>query len=438
VVLGLLLLVTLVLLNGALSMSEIALVSAKRSRLQALADDGHRGAARALELSAHPSRYLSTVQVGITSIGILSGAIGEATLVRHLESALATLPVVQPYAGSVALAMMVIIVTALSVILGELAPKRIGLLHPELVARWAAPLLHRLSVAAQPVVRALIITTDALLSVLRIERSPGPAVTADDVRGLIEQGMAEGVFQPAQRELLTNVLDLNRPVAVVMTPRAEVVYLDVSDSAEQMRQRLADSWHGMLPVCEGGIQHVVGVVRTALVMDRLLKGQAIPLRALMSAPVLLPEAMSLVRALERLRLARSPMGLVINEHGDVEGLVSVSDIVGAVVGGLPSEPDEEPPIVRRADGTLLIDGRVSVDALERELGLSSLDGEDSTVFHTVGGLVAARLGRVPRTGDAFEVANVRFEVVDMDFHRVDRVLVSRLDGSDAASAPAGE
>lgn len=421
------LLLGLVLLNGALAMSEIAVVSARRGRLQALADRGHGGAARAVELAADPSRLLSTIQVGITTIGVLSGAIGEATVAPQLEPLLEAVPWVGSYARPLSLGLMVVGLTYVSIVLGELVPKRIALLHPESIARHVAPALHWLSLAAHPVVRGLSASTDTVLAVFGIRRPPGPAISEDDIRGLIEQGTAEGVLIGAEGELMGNVMDMgDRPVCRIMTPRAEIVYLELGAPAERTRAILARTAHAALPVCDGGLDHVVGIVRAAAIIGPLLEGQSVVLSELMTEPLVVPDTLPLTGVLERLRHARLPVALVVDEHGRIEGLVSVSDVVGAVVGGLPAEPEDEPLIVRRADGSLLVDARLSIDLLEHELRVASLEPGGHAVFHTVGGLVMACVGRVPRTGETFDLQGFRFEVVDMDRHRVDRVLVSTI------------
>jgi putative hemolysin len=417
----------LVLLNGLLAMSEIAILGARRVRLKALADQGQAGAARALALAADPSRLLSTIQVGITSIGVLSGAIGEAAFAIRLEPGLAKVPAVGAYARPLSMALMVLGVTYVSIVLGELVPKRLALLGPDRIARLVAPSLHWLSVVTQPVVRILSMSTDGILAMVRGRATPEPTFSADDIRGLIEQGTAEGVLRGPEGDVLANVLDMGeRSVRRIMTPRSEIAYLELGDPVERARAVLAQTPHTVLPVCDGGLDHVVGVVRAADMIGPLLQGRTVVLGQLMTEPVMVLETLPLTRVLERLRLAQLPAALVVDEYGQVEGLVSVSDLVGAVMGGLPAEPDDEPPIVRRADGSLLVDGRLAIDALEHELQVPTLEPPGLGVFHTVGGLVLIGIGHIPCIGETFEVSGFRFEVVDMDRHRVDRVLVSRV------------
>ncbi len=427
-------LLVLVLLNGLLAMSEIAVLSARRVRLKALADQGQAGAVRALALAADPSRLLSTIQVGITSIGVLSGAIGEAAFAMRLEPGLAKVPVIGAYARPLSLALMVLGVTYVSIVLGELVPKRLALLGPDRIAWLVAPSLHWLSVVTQPVVRILSMSTDGILAIVRSRTTPEPTFSADDLRGLIEQGTAEGVFRGPEGDVLANVLDMGeRSVRRIMTPRSEIAYLEIGDPVERARAVLARAPHSVLPVCDGGLDHVVGVVRAAAVIGPLLQGRPVALAQLMTEPVIVPESLPLTRVLEQMRLAQLPAALVIDEHGQIEGLVSVSDLVGAMMGGLPAEPADEPAIVRRADGRFLVDGRLAIDALERELQVPTLEPTGLGVFHTVGGLVMVGLGHIPSTGETFDVSGFRFEVMDMDRHRVDRVLVSRTTESPGGS-----
>ena len=423
----LLLIFVLILLNGLFAMSEIAIVSSRRARLVQMADEGSTGAQRALQLSAEPTRFLSSVQVGITSIGILNGAIGEAAVVTRLNGFFEQFPVLAPYAHALAMGTMVVVLTYVSLIIGELVPKRLALIHPERVATIIARPMQILSAGARPLVLLLSVSTEAILRLLRVRQVKRPAVTVEEIKVLFEQGAEEGVFEPTEHELMTNVLNLDqRHVGSVLTPRSDVVYLDVHDSMEANREKLRGAQHNVLPLCDGGLGHVLGFVRATKVLERVLETGVLDLASLAEPALYVPETMTLMKLLEQFKRTHLPLALVVDEFGDVEGLVSLTDVIAALVGDLPSEPGEEPSVVRREDGSWLIDGSLDLETVIRTLDDDSvLTDEDRQHYHTLGGLAMLALGRVPRTGDVFERGDYRFEIVDMDGNRVDRVLVSR-------------
>ena len=423
------LLLGLILLNGVFAMSEIAIVSSRRTRLLQMADAGGTGAGHALKLASEPTRFLSSVQVGITSIGILSGAIGEASIASRLRTSIEHVPVLTPYADTLSLAVMVILLTYVSLILGELVPKRLALTHPEAIASIIARPMDVLATLGRPIVTLLSVSTDAVLRSFGVRHVKQPAVTLEEIRVLLEQGADEGVFEGAEHEMVTNVLNLDdRHVSAVLTPRSDVVFLDVRDPLDANRHKLRQAPHNVLPLCDGGLDHVLGFVRSTTVLEKLLEGGTIDLPALAEKPLFVPETMSLMTLLEQFKRTHLPAALVVDEFGDVAGLVSLTDVITSIVGDLPAEPGEEPMIVRRDDGSWLFDGGLGLDAALRTLDAESLlADEDRQHYHTLGGLAMLALGRVPRTGDVFERGGYRFEIVDMDGNRVDRVLVSRID-----------
>ena len=423
-----LLLSTLILLNGAFAMSEIAVVSSRRARLTQLVEEGHTGAARALELASEPTRFLSTVQVGITSIGILSGAVGEAAIADRIQMGLETVPVLAPYSEGLSLALMVIVLTYFSLIVGELVPKRLGLTHPERIASLVAGPMYALAAAGRPVVWLLSKSTDTLVRILRFPQTKQPAVTLEEIKVLMQQGTDEGIFEEAEQKLVTNVLNLDdRQVGAILTPRSDVVFLDADAPFEQNRITLSETPHTVLPLCRGSLDDVVGFVRSIDVLTRVLRGEPVDLAALASPPLFVPRTVTLMALLEQFRRTHLPVALVVDEFGGVAGLVSLADVTAAIVGDLPVSPNEEPAIVRRQDGSLLVEGSLEIDQLEEELQADLLNEDDRRHYHTLGGLVMFALGRVPRTGDMFDHAGHRFEVVDMDGNRVDRVLVTPAD-----------
>jgi putative hemolysin len=419
------LLLCLILLNGVFAMSEIALVSSRRARLAQLVESGQRGAARALELSADPTRFLSTVQVGITSIGILSGAVGESAIADRLRVFIEAVPLLAPHAQSIALTLMVIVLTYVSLILGELVPKRLGLTQPERIASLVAGPMTTLATIGRPIVFLLTKSTEALLTLLRVSRTKQPGVSIDEIRVLMEQGTEEGVFERSEQELVTNVLNLDeRHVGAVLTPRSDVVFLDALRTFEENHETLSTSPHTVLPLCRGNLDDVIGFVRCTDILARVIRHEAVDLAAMASAPLFVPHTVTLMALLQQFRQTHLTVALVVDEFGGVAGLVSLTDVTAAIVGDLPAYADADPAVVARQDGTLLVDGALEIGELERRLDSDLLQDDGRRQYHTLGGLAMFALGRVPRVGDTFEREGHRFEVVDMDGNRVDRLLVS--------------
>ena len=428
----------LILINGAFALSEIAIISSRRVRLAQMADTGNAGAKQALVLASQPTRFLSSVQVGITSIGVLNGAIGEAAIAGPVRSGLGQVAALAPYAEPLSLVIVVASITYVSLILGELVPKRLALTDPEKIASLIARPMQVLAAIGRPVVWFLSISTDAILRLLGVRKVNKAAVTMEEIKVLIEQGTEEGVLEPSEHEMMTNVLNLDeRHVGSVLTPRSEVVFLDVHDSVERNRDRLRHELHDVLPLCEGGLQHVLGFVRATRVLEQVLEGRNVDLPALAEPPLFVPESMTLMTLLEQFKRTNLPAALVIDEFGQVEGIVTLTDVIAAIVGDLPGENDEEPAIVQRDDGSWLLDGSLDIATLVRTLEDDLLLGQEGRQhYHTLGGLAMVSLRRVPRTGDVFERGHYRFEVVDMDGNRVDRVLATRIDPNDAPPSSA--
>jgi putative hemolysin len=428
----LLLVFILILLNGLFALSEIAIVSSRRVRLVQMAEEGSIGARRALQLGSEPTRFLSSVQVGITSIGILNGAIGEAAVVTRLNAFFEQVPVLAPYAHALAMGTMVVVLTYVSLILGELVPKRLALTRPERVASVIARPMQILATAVRPLVLLLSVSTEAILRLFRVPQVTQPAVTVEEIKVLFEQGAEEGVFEPSEHEMMTNVLNLDqRHVGSVLTPRSDIVSLDVRDPIEANRAKLRGAEHTVLPLCDGGLDRVLGFVRATKVLEQVLEMGVLDLQSLAEPALYVPETMTLMTLLEQFKRTHLPLALVVDEFGDVEGLVSLTDVIASIVGDLPSEPGEEPAIVRREDGSWLMEGSLDIDTVLRTLDDDLLlTSEDRQHYHTLGGLAMLELGRVPRTGDVFERGTYRFEVVDMDGNRVDRLLVSRVPARD--------
>ena len=422
------LLLVLILINGVFAMSEIALVSSRKPRLQQLASEGHTGARLALSLADDPTRFLSTVQVGITSIGILSGAVGESAIALHVQHWLMRFPAVAPYAEGLSLAVMVVSLTYVSLILGELVPKRLGLTSPERIASLVAGPMSILSAVGRPLVHLLSASTDLVLSLLRVSRAPQPSTSDEEIKLLMAQGAQEGVFEATEQAIVSNVLHLDdRYVGAILTPRADVTFLDVAREWPENARVLEASHHAVIPLCRGGLDEVIGVVRSSAILGHLLRGDPVDLQALASPALFVPRSTTLMALLQQFKQTHLPVALVVDEFGGINGLVSLTDVTAAIVGDLPETTGGDPWLVRRDDGTWLVDGAAEVAQLEQALQLTIAANENERQhYHTLGGLIMYALGRVPRTGDGFERGGVRLEVVDMDGHRVDRVLVSTL------------
>lgn len=420
----------LILLNGLFAMSETALVSARKAGLRQRADAGDRSARTALELANSPNRFLSTVQIGISLIGVLSGAVGGAAIAEPLANALSgAVPVLAPYAGAIAFGSVVGVITYLTLIAGELVPKRLALGDAETVASRIAGPMRFISTLASPAVWFLGVSTDAALRLLGVRPSEEPPVSEREVEILLEEGARAGVFEDEERDLARRALRLDdRPVRALMTPRPRMVWLDADELPEEHRRLVAESRHSYYPVARGDLDDLMGVasVKDALAQE-IREERPADLIGSLRRPALLPEGAPATEALAAFKRSGLPLALVIDERGDVEGLVTPSDVLEALVGDL--EEPEGTPFVQREDGSWLVDGLANADELEERVGLSGLPEEQKEDYQTVGGLVMARLGRVPTAGDRFEWGGFSFEVVDMDGHRVDKVLVARTPGS---------
>jgi putative hemolysin len=418
--------VFLILLNGLFSMSETALVSARKAGLRQRAESGDGGAVCALELAESPNRFLSTVQIGISLIGVLSGALGGATLSRPLARVLSEIfPGLAPYAGAITFGAVVGAITYLTLILGELVPKRLALNGPEkLAARVAGP-MRLLSTLASPAVWFLGVSTDAVLRLLRVRPSDEPPVSEREVEVLLEEGARAGVFEDEERDLARRALRLDdRPVRALMTPRPAMVWLDADDPTEEHRRLVAESRHSYYPVARGDLDDLLGIapIKDALARE-IHTGEPADLLGSLRPPRLLPEGAPATEAVAAFKRSDLPLALVVDERGNIEGLITPADVLEALVGDL--EGPLQAPVVRRADDSLLVEGLLPAEELAERLGLRALPEERGGDYQTVGGMVMAHLGRVPTAGDSFEWEDFCFEVLDMDGNRVDKLLVAR-------------
>ncbi len=425
--LEILIIIALILANGLFAMAEIAIVSARKARLKQLANEGHKKAEIALHLADNPDDLLSTVQVGITLIGILAGAFGGATIAGRLTPLIAAWPPLAPYADSVALTTVVIGITYLSLIIGELAPKRIALDRPERIASSLAPLMRALSKAAHPVVRFLTWSTDAVVAILPIKQSSELPVTEEEIKVLVEQGTKAGAFEEAEQELIEGVFRLaDRRASELMTPRHEIAWADLAAPAETLRRAFAESPHSRLPVGEGSLDKIVGIVYVKDLFAHGSDAASIDLAKLLHKPLFIPEAARAMRVLEKFQTSGTHFGVVIDEHGGVEGVLTLTDLFQAIVGHLPTEdePACRPPYFRRQDGSWLVEGGLPVAELKELIPIGPLPEEDEHTYTTIGGLIMTVLEKIPQPGDFIQMGAWRFEVVDMDGNRVDEVLIS--------------
>ncbi|HJR78641.1 MAG TPA: hemolysin family protein [Anaerolineales bacterium] len=421
-------LILLIVANGIFAMSEMAVISARKARLRQRLDEGDRGAAIALTLAEKPTRFLSTVQMGMTLVGILSGAFGGATIAENLAGYFARIPALAPYSEAIGVGIVVLVITYFSLVIGELVPKRIALNNAERLASLLAPPLSVISQLARPAVSFLSFSTDTILRILGIRPGNEPAVTEEEVKILIDEGRQTGIFEDTEQKIVERVFRLSdRTVSSIMTHRSEMVWLDLEEPFEDNMKKIVESGHSNFVVCQGDLDHVVGIARAKDLVVDWANGKPTSLKMSPQMPPYVPENMNALDVVERLRKVKSPMALVVDEYGSIAGMVTFTDILEAIVGDIPGMDVEgdEPEAVQREDGSWLLDGMMSVDELEMLFDLDELPEEDIN-YETISGLFMAQLGRIPELGDFFEWERLRFEVIDMDGHRVDKVLVTPL------------
>lgn len=415
----------LIIANGIFSMSEMAVVSSRRVRLQQLANQGDAKARAALKLADSPNQFLSTVQVGITLIGILTGAFGGATIANRLVPYVRLVPFLAPYSEPVSFGIVVLIITYLSLILGELVPKRLALNNPEKLAASVAIPMRALASLASPAVVLLSASTDLVLRTLGITQTAEPQVTEEEIKILIEQGTEAGTFEEAEQDMVERVFRLgDRPVSALMTPRPDIVWLDLDDPPDENRQKMAESAYSRYPVCQEGLDNVLGIIPVTDLLARSFRGEDLDLTVGLRQPVFVPESTRGLKVLELFKQTVTHMALVVDEYGVIQGLVTLNDIMSEIVGDVPAGPGEdEPQAVQREDGSWLLDGMLPVDEFLELFNMQSWENEERGSYQTLGGFVITHLGKIPTAADHFEWQGMRFEVMDMDGNRVDKVLV---------------
>ena len=420
----------LIAANGLLAGVEMAVVSSRRSRLEAQAEEGNRKAQAALDLIEDPGVFLSTVQIGITLVGILAGAFGGATIVARLTPALAQLPISPGAARTIALSIVVIGITYLTLIFGELVPKRIALIRAERIARNSAPSMKRLAMIASPLVWLLDSSTDLALRLLGQRPVAPPPASEEEIKYLMAEGARVGVFAGTERELVERVFrfaDLR--VGELMRPRPEIVAIDIDMPAEDVLRMVTAATYSRFPVYRETLDNVLGIAHAR---DILVQGEELDLRSILRQPLFVPESQLISATLRAFQVTHSHMAIVVNEYGETEGLITLEDVLEQLVGEIEDEYDRvEQAIVRREDGSLLVDGLLPADDLRELLGVERLPGEENYRFNTLAGFVVGQLGRLPRVGDYIYANGHRFEVVDLDGRRIDRVIITRAAGAAA-------
>lgn len=424
----LLILALLLIANGIFAMAEIAVVTVRKARLKSLADAGSKRAKATLLIAQEPSRFLSTIQVGITLVGMFAGAYGGDTVVTQVVPMLEKFSWLAPHAHAVALALVVIGITFASVIFGELIPKRLGMAYTERVALIFAPTMGRISRIFSPIVWILTTTTEWLLKLFgfKTHREETP-VSEEEVNSLVEEGLNAGVFNKTESQMVAGVLELDElPVTALMTPRPKIVFLNIDDTDEVNWRKIVASGHSYFPIFQGNRDQVLGMVAVKALWAHSAIGLPTTLRNLLVPPLVVPETMTAIHLLEAFKKASKHIALVTDEFGAIQGVVTLIDVLEAIVGDLPNMgPRSAPATKQREDGSWLVDATLGTSELKTLLSLDSLPDEDRADFQTVGGFVVTHLGRIPTAGDFFDHAGWRFEVVDMDRHRVDKILIAK-------------
>lgn len=425
----LLIIAVLIALNNLLAMTEASLFAVRKARLQQRINEGDKQAETALKLTENPNLFLSVIQIGITLIDVLTGAVAGATLADFLARQLQNVPALAPYAHTIGLVVVVLVITYFSIILGELVPKRLAIQNPEGIASFFAPPMLFLSKVLSPVVRFLSFSTDVVLRVIGVRPSTEPPVTEEEIQVLLDQGTQAGVFEEAELDMVAGVFRLNdRRVYSLMTPRTEIAWLDMRNDADEVLGKLSESPFSRYPVCQGSLDNVLGIVKARDLLTRSVKGEPLNLKECLLPAIFIPETSFASRALEVFKENNKELVLVIDEFGGVTGLLTINDVLEEIVGDIETS---EPQVTQRQDGSWLLDGMLDVDEFKELFKMGTLPNEND--YETLGGFVMANLGHIPTSGDQFEWEGLRFEVVDMDGRRVDKILVTTLPARPAAN-----
>ncbi|MCJ7444309.1 MAG: hemolysin family protein [Methanotrichaceae archaeon] len=419
-------LLLLIIANGIFSMSEIAIVSARKALLKQHAEEGDSSAQKALELAEDPTEFLSTIQVGITLIGILAGAYAAAALSENLAVYLEMIPPLAPYSNALSIIVVVVVITYFTIVIGELVPKRLALNDPEKIASRIAFPMTTFSRIASPVIALLSASTELILRALGVKKYEEPKLTEEELKVMLVKGFTAGVIEEAEQDIMERVFRLgDRSVDAVMTPRKEIVWLDINDTPEVIRDKLSSGSYSLFPVCKGRLDNVLGIVQSKDLLYCSIKDEKVDLKSNLLPPLFVPESMKALRVIEKFKQTGIHLAIVIDEYGSVQGVVTLTDLLEELVGDIP-HIDElgEPQIMKREDGSWLLDGMLPIDEFKETFQIAELPGEKEELYQTVGGFVMMHLEKIPKEGDHFEWDEYRFEVMDMDEHRVDKILLS--------------
>jgi putative hemolysin len=424
--LEILIILLLIIVNGVFAMSGMAVVAARKSRLEDRADKGSARAKAALELAGAPNRFLSTVQVGITSIGILAGAFGGRTIADRMAAYLNTIPAVEPYSDAIGVTVVVVAIAYFALIIGELAPKRLALRYPESIAAAMAHPMNVLTTISSPIVHLLNISTDAVLRVFGRHHVQEPSVTEEEIKTLVEKGTEAGIFEESEQNMVEAVFSLgDRSARSLMTPRTQIVWLDANAPDDQVRAKIKESGYSRFPVASGGLDHVTGIVQAKDLLAHYLAGQSVDLQPVLQEPLFVPRTVSALHVLDLFKQSGKHIALVVDEYGGIEGLLTHHDILEAIAGEIAiGEKSKDPKAVQRHDGSWLLDGMLAVEEFKEIFHLEDLPGEKKDAYQTLGGFLFTQMGRVPSVAERFEWSGLRFEIVDMDGKRIDKVLVT--------------
>lgn len=428
IIFEIILIAILIIINGLFSMTEIAVVSSRRVRLMQDAEAGSAGAAMAVELQEKPDRFLSTVQIGITLVGILSGAFGGATVAQTLGGYLAEIPEIAPYAQTISFTFVILIITYFSLVIGELVPKNLALNRPEAIAKIFSRPMNLVSRLTAPFVWFLSNSTALVLKILRVTRATDAAITEEEIKAHIAHGTEIGILDETEQELIESVIRLDdQRITALMTSRLKIVWLNVEDPIEINRRKLIDSPYSRLPVGRGSLDEIIGFVKAKDLLSKVLNGEELDLEAVLKEPLFVPETQTGLELLEFFRVSHTHLAMIVNEFGATEGLITMNDVLKAIVGSLTVGGVLQESIVRRDDGSFLLDGRLPVADLLGLLQIKELPADERQTYQTLGGFVLARMEKLPQEGSKFEWENFIFEIMDMDGRRVDKVLVTRKD-----------
>ena len=421
------LLFSLIVINGVLAMSEVALLTSKRAKLSAMASRGKKSAEVAIRISEDPTQFLSTIQIGITSIGLLSGIVGESIFAKPLAIWLQSVGFPDGIADVSATVFVVLIVTFIAITVGELVPKRIGQSNPEQIATVIATPMLILSKVTKPFVVILTVTTNTLLRLFGIGKHKEATVTEDEIEAILDEGSVAGLIEDQERELVKNVFRLDdRKLGSLMVPRSEIVFVDINDPEAESFNQIAQSVRSRIPVCDGGLDSIIGVLTAKTALSTVARGEKLSLQENLDPPLYVPETLTGMDLLEQFKQSRTHIAFVVDEYGGLEGLVTIQDIFDTLIGEIVTEGEEATDPVQRDDGSWLFEGDTSIPEIKDCLAIDELPEQDKGRYHTVSGLILLLLGKMPVAGDSVVLADWKLEVVDMDGRRIDKILATRI------------